>query len=439
LTKYFSTNRAVLFLICSFYFLYRTANSFFVDIIFDEYDSPNYFNLSFFPSLRTHGITIFFSLIKNQFAISLFQASVGALAWIYLWISILRQIRSRNFKIFFTILFFTLASSSVVIEHDSAMMSESLSISSTVFLFGSAVNLYTSHNVKSPKQIFIFTFGIIWFMSTKATNTLLFIPLTIVLFLVLYRSLSKSNSLKTLLSFSILGFFLFLSTLLSDGSPSLNTSGVINNRLIYVPEWKSQLINSEYPIAALSIWEKFSQENLGMPPDQAVVLMPEFRNWWENGGSSYLLRFTIRNIDYALFAPIALPVFDDDLNYKKTLLSGWSQGTDLTYEYSEFKNSVLTRTFYWPDSPENAYFVLSITFMSIGICLIFFNRFNFSKEFNLIFVSLVLAILWSYINWWFGSKPADMARHNLGAAIFFKIIAIYAISVSLDRLFKSRK
>jgi hypothetical protein len=51
----------------------------------------------------------------------------------------------------------------------------------------------------------------------------------------------------------------------------------------------------------------------------------------------------------------------------------------------------------------------------------------------------MLTIFWSYLNWWFGSKPADMARHNLSAAILFKIIAIYAISLNLDKLFSIRK
>jgi hypothetical protein len=54
-------------------------------------------------------------------------------------------------------------------------------------------------------------------------------------------------------------------------------------------------------------------------------------------------------------------------------------------------------------------------------------------------ISVILTIFWSYLNWWFGSKPADMARHNLTAAILFKIIAIYAISLSLDKLSTIRK
>ena len=437
--KNLNKNMIFLSLISSVYFFYRVANSLIVDSLYDEYDSPNYFVLSFFPSIRPHGITIFYSIIKNEAAISVFQASVGALAWLFLWISILLQIRNASSKLLFTILFFILASSSVVVEHDSAMMSESLSISATVFLFGSAINLRSKTTVESLNPIYIFSFGIIWFLSTKATNALLFVPLAIILVLVTYRKLSKTKFSQLFFVFTLLGTFLFVSVLSSDGTQSLTTSGTINNRLVLVPEWKNQLIQSGYPVSALSIWESYSQQNLGMPPDQAVVSSPEFKEWWAKGGDSYLLKFTIKNLDYAIFAPLVLPMFSDNLNYKKTLLSGWSQGTDLTYDYSEFKNSLLKRTIYWPDEPEKAYLSLSITFLMIGISLLLFSKLNHTKEISIILITVILTIFWSYLNWWFGSKPADMARHNLSAAILFKIIAVYATSLSLDKLSTIRK
>ena len=432
-------NVLVLTLISIVYFTFRVANSLIVETLFDEYDSPNYFILSFFPSIRTHGITLFYSIIKNEIAISVFQASVGALAWLYLWQSILIQIKKISLKVIFSILFFILACSSVVVEHDSAMMSESLSISSTIFLFASAINLLSQTNNKSIKSVYVFAFGIIWFLSTKATNSLLFVPLTTILIFVAYRKLKKVKFFKLFLIFSLFGFFLFISALSSDGTQSLTTSGTINNRLVFVSEWKDQLIRSGYPKSALGIWERFSQQNLGMPPDQAVVSSLEFKKWWDNGGDTYLLEFTIKNPDYAIFAPIALPIFSNNFNYRKTLLSGWSQGTDLTYDYAEFKKSLLNRSFYWPDEPEKAYLALSITFFAIGISILILNKLNQAKEISLILVTIILVIFWSYVNWWFGSKPSDMARHNLSAAILFKIIAIFALSISLDKLFTIRK
>ena len=80
------------------YFVFRITNAILVKPYFDEYDSPPYFELKLFPSFRGHGITMFYSLIKNEFAITIFQAAVGSLAWIFLWITILRLIRNKILK-----------------------------------------------------------------------------------------------------------------------------------------------------------------------------------------------------------------------------------------------------------------------------------------------------------------------------------------------------
>jgi hypothetical protein len=208
---------------------------------------------------------------------------------------------------------------------------------------------------------------------------------------------------------------------------------------VFVEKWKNELLNSGYPKSAFTVWNNFSQENLGLPPDQAVVNMPEFKNWWENGGETYLVKFTLKNPDYALIAPIALPIFSDELNFRKTLLSGWSQGTDLTSDYKGFKKSLLTRTIFWPDEPEKAYLVLSLVLFITGTSLLSLLVMNYSKEFNLIIISFILILIWSYLNWWFGSKPADMARHNLSAAVMLKVISMFAVSIALDKFLGKRK
>lgn len=197
----------------------------------------------------------------------------------------------------------------------------------------------------------------------------------------------------------------------------------------------SELLKSGYPVNALAIWKDFSENILGSPPDQEVVNMPEFKDWWKDNGNSYLTKFTIRNPDYALIAPVAIPLFSQDLTYKNTLLSGWSQGTDLTLEYVGFNNSLLSRTFYWPDEAEKAYLALSISLFILGISLFMLTKFGQAKEFNLIILTILLTLVWSYLNWWFGSKPVDMARHNISAAIMFKIVALFALTLSFDKLF----
>ena len=415
------------------YFVFRITNAILVKPYFDEYDSPPYFELKLFPSFRGHGITMFYSLIKNEFAITIFQAAVGSLAWIFLWITILRLIRNKKLKYIFTFLFLILATSSVIVEHDSALLSESLAISSTVFVFAAAINLYLRENKYLQNVILTFGIGIIWFLSTKSSNSLILPIIGVIYLIALYRFCSFKIFMLMGAVFVILGTFILANSLSSDITKTLTTSGTINNRLVYVDEWKSELLTSGYPVNALAIWKDFSESNLGLPPDQAVVNMPEFKDWWKEGGHSYLTKFTFRNPDYALFAPVAIPLFSQDLTYKKTLLSGWSQGTDLTLEYAGFNNSLLSRTFYWPDEPEKAYLALSISLFILGVSLLMLTNFGQAKEFNLIILTIFLTLIWSYLNWWFGSKPVDMARHNISAAIMFKIVALFAVTLSFDK------
>jgi uncharacterized membrane protein YphA (DoxX/SURF4 family) len=176
-----------------------------------------------------------------------------------------------------------------------------------------------------------------------------------------------------------------------------------------------------------------------MPPDQAVVNLPEFKQWWNGGGDSFLLDFTARNLDYAVIAPVALPIFSKDLNFRKSILSGWSQGTDLTDDYIGFRNSNLERTLFWPDEPEKAYLALAVGLFVLGVSLLLLNLLGRTQEFNLFIQMIVLTIIWSYLNWWFGSKPADMARHNLSAAILFKLIPLMALFLSVDKFITRKK
>ena len=433
------TGKLVVVLISTIYSVFRIVNATQVSPFYDEFDSQQYFSFSFFPSFRTHGITLIYSILKEEFLITIFQSFVGSLVWIYLWISIIRLFSNKFLQVVFTFLYFVLASSSVVIEHDSTLLSESLAISSTIFLFATSIEFFLGEKKYSQKSVYFFGLGILWFLSTKSSNSLIFPLLGSILIITAFQKLKYRKLVLSGLIFIIFGLFFLANSLSSDITKTLTTSGTINNRLVFVDSWKNELLDSGYPERAFSVWNDFSQNNLGLPPDQAVVNLPEFKTWWKNGGESYLLKFTLSNPDYALLAPIALPIFSDNLNFRKTLLSGWSQGTDLTSEYEGFNKSLFTRTLFWPDEPEKAYLVLSIALFITGLSLLSLLIMNYSKEFNLIIASFILILIWSYLNWWFGSKPVDMARHNLSAAVMLKVISIFAVSIAFDKFLGKRR
>ena len=160
------------------YLVYRTSNVFIVKPFFDDFDSPAYFDFQLYPSFRTHGITAVFATIQNEFLIALFQAVIGSMVWIYLWIVIMEKINSNILNALFTISYFIFASSSIIVEHDSVMLSESLSISSTILLFAMTIKIIGASQQISSKTFYAWAFAYVWFFSTKTPNSVL-MPLII--------------------------------------------------------------------------------------------------------------------------------------------------------------------------------------------------------------------------------------------------------------------
>ena len=437
----FRTNAKIIsiFFVSLIYLTYRTFNAALVDPFFDDFDSPAYFDFQLFPAFRTHGITAVFSIIQNELMISLFQAFIGSLVWIYLWIVINEKLNSKILKILFTISFFILASSSIIVEHDSAMLSESLSISSTILLFATTIKITEASRKIFSRTFYAWAFAFVWFFSTKSSNSILMpliiIPLIYVLY-VKYKFIKKKFIFGIIL---VLSIFSFLSTFSSDISKTLNTAGTIHNRLWLDDNWRDELLLSGYPKFSHDLWLKHGIRDLGVPPDQAVVNLPEYKKWWEDQGENFLIKFILTNPDYAILGPVALPLLNSDFSFKQTLLSGWSQGTDMTFAESKFRNSILPRTFFWPDEPEKAYLTLSLCFIAIGLSLLVLIKTKSNSFFYSVVLTLLFVLVWSYLNWWFGSKPVDMPRHNLAAAIMFRLLAIFCVFYSIDQFIRQKK
>jgi hypothetical protein len=225
----------------------------------------------------------------------------------------------------------------------------------------------------------------------------------------------------------------------SKVTESLTTSGTINNRLTIKDEWKNDLLESGYPARAFQIFKNYNAKNLGKPADQAVVDLPEFKQWWQKGGQGYLIKFTISNPIYAFIGPVALPLIDDKFSYRQTLLSGWSQGTDLSIDFKGFAKSKFNRTIFWPDAPEKAYLALGLFFLIIGMSLIYLTIYDLKLTPDFAIICIFYIFVWSYLNWWFGSKPSDMNRHNLLAGVMIRILVIALATRVFDVILKVRK
>ena len=52
---------------------------------------------------------------------------------------------------------------------------------------------------------------------------------------------------------------------------------------------------------------------------------------------------------------------------------------------------------------------------------------------------LTYVFAYSYLSWWFGSKPVDMTRHQLAGAVTLRILAVIALCHLLFTLFELAK
>jgi len=423
-----------LFVIIS-YILTRIRSIILADPIFDLYDSPAYFIFTIYPTVRLQGVTSIYTILESHKAIIIFQSVIGTFSTILLWFALSKLFRREFEKLVFTFLFFILFSSSIVVEHDAVLLSESLSISSLQILIGAFVLNLTS-NFRSSYGILGLILSVIFFVSTKNSHSLIVPILIPILIIVIFRFKNFRIFYKFLYSTLAVGAitFFFIAGQSTKDFETLSTNAIINNRLWENPDWRQQVIQSGYSEKLHELWLTHKNFDLGSPPDQAVADNLEFQKWWKEGGDNFLIKFGIDNPAYTLLGPIFLPLLDSSQNYRKTLLSGWSQGTDYSRIYPELSNSNLVRTFFWPNEPEKAYLFLSIMFVLIGFSLIlnFFNGNNSNSWLLMAFVTFIF--LSSFPNWWFGSKPGDMARHNLESAIMWRVIGLLAALFLLTEL-----
>jgi len=226
------------------YSLYRLKNTLSVEPFYDYFDSPQYFKLSIYPSFRLQGITFFFSLLKENDNIVIFQTLLGITSWVTMSSIFVTLISNKKLKIIFYLIFLYLGTTSVIIEHDSAILSESISISALTLLSATFTKFYFTN--KDSFAIFTLL-SIVFFSSTKSNNFLIAILIFALLSIIFLKRRSlKLRSFKFLIYilFALLIIFFTAVSLSSDITKTLTTSGTINNRIFLNDNWKNQTLQS---------------------------------------------------------------------------------------------------------------------------------------------------------------------------------------------------
>lgn len=426
---------------CSIYLINLLSTSKRAQPTINTYDTPSYFIFTFYPSFRMQIITAIYSIVVDHQKILQLQVFIAGVSWIFLCFALYKFFDKSLAALLITPLMFYLASSSVVLEHNYILASESLNNSGIIFLIGALLLLFKKYSLSNILFVFA-SLGLI--SGTKSASALAALSVgAILLFWIFFK---QSESKKRLIAAGVLSNFILIffaaTALSSDITKTLTTSGTLNNRIWINPEWRDQIIKSGYPVELRELWLDYSKSNLGSPPDQAVVDTAGFIRWWETGGENFLNKFMVTNFDYTIFGPICLPCLNDNFTFNQTLIAGWGKGTEEFRDYETLRDVNSPKTLFWPVKPENSYLMLGIfsALIAVSLLLTIFSSNPLSimlKKIYLIMLTYVFA--YSYLSWWFGSKPVDMTRHQLAGAVTLRILAVIALCHLLFTLFELAK
>ena len=407
---------------------YRTNSSMSLEPVIDPYDSPSYFNYKLIGGVRMPIITFIFSRLEAYENIIIFQSVVSSLSWILLSQVIFTLKFNRGVLLVFSILILSLGFSNQVFLLDGFINAESLNISTLVLCISSVFLIIVKKNLFS---YIIFISSVTFYAGIKSINTLsaiFFLILFIIFLFVIGETKRRVGLILSTVGILLMSVFFFLFTKV-DATPILNTSALINQRIWNVESWKSYTLEQGFPPQARSTYSRFKSRNLGIPPDAAVSIQPDYKKWFDESGNSFLINFMINNPEYTIFGPIALPIFEEKIYLSGTIWGGAATGI----LYAEIFNNEWFRSWpmngvFWSLDRTSGYIQFSIFLAIIALSLVpnLFSKKYENQLQKVIMFLLVMGLVVSYLAWWFGSTPSDIGRHQFPFAIVIRIIFIFS-------------
>jgi hypothetical protein len=398
--------------------------------VVDPYDSPSYFNFRLIGGVRMPIITFIFSSFDTYESITLFHLIFSSICWIVLSQTFFVLKVNVFFAFLISLLTLSLGFSNQVYLLDGFINAESLNISALTLLISTLIMVIVK---RSPSSFFLFYLSIIFYAGIKSINALsaIFIIMIITGFIYINGNLHKKAFALILGISSFLISLLFYFFVKVDATPILNTSALINQRIWNVNSWKTFVLEEGFPVQARSTFVRFKSRDLGIPPDAAVSLQPDYKKWYEEeGGKSFLVNFMKSNLDYTLLGPIAFPIFDRNYDLSLTIWGGASTGILNSDIYrSAWNNAWPTNAIFWNTNRANGYIQFSLFLLIISIAL--FPKFNSNKSDrdiqSIIMILMIIGLQGSYFAWWFGSTPTDIGRHQFPFAVMTRVAFILSI------------
>jgi len=392
--------------------------------IIDLFDSPSYFNFKFVGGVRMPGISFIFSRLETYEKIVLFQSVVACFCWLMLSQIIYKLKFNRYIQFTISILILSIGFSSQVVYLDSVINAESLNTSFMILFVTCAIYFYVKRNVFSV-LLCVISLGL--YASVKSINGItVLLPLVFFIGFLFnkYRNNRKFSNVVMICSLllGILSTFLFRNI---EASPILNTSALINQRLWYVEDWKDYALTNGFPIEGRSTYLRFASRNLGMPPDKAVSVQPDYEKWYLNGGDSFIVKFMLTHPEYVAIAPLAVSLFSGNFDLSTSIWGGGAKGI-LNYEIrkQELASIWPANPIFWNSDRSTSYIFFSIFIAVIGFALVYSRNISrIQRDFQLFMTLLMIfALQVSYFAWWFGSTPLDIGRHQFPFGVLIRII-----------------
>jgi len=436
----------ITFIYIRFMAIYRSSTG------YDFADTPSYFIFSLKEPVRMPLITLLFSQVQYFGAITLLQVTLSSIAWVFLAIGI--YLFLPKFKFLGLLLVLSLGITSSVVELDTLILSESLTVSFLVLAIGSLIFFLKYKNFFWIYTHFVF---IILFSQIKQSSLYLGL-LWILLFSILILFLEFDKKIKIKLTILLMPTFLiyFITSNIVEENSLHNrqlSSTLIIEKSFFTEDLREYWFSQGFPPQAFLIYA-------GMPhriPIDMVRDLITIKAWEKNTENNPSYRLIKDRPSYAFIAPIYPEYFIENYGYLNSILPPLASGTqyaanqafrDGRYPSEKLpwmQNWILPSLFWWSSDFHTQKFIL----IFLNVNFIIFALFTFRRKpiFNEVSVFILFFILWLqsaiWANWLTASYRYEryLAPYAIGLRAIFVIVLIvnlYLIQNYIKSLTKKR-
>jgi hypothetical protein len=404
---------------------------------FNPYDSPSYFNFTLNNPVRLPIVTAIYSNLKFFDFIIIFQILVSICAWIYC-AKVLRSFfNDDKLKLSLSILLFSLALSSPILEQQTILMSESLSVSLIILFVAALANYLKNKKYINVAILYLF---LILFAGIKISNSYLAFIITILFLLFSIIIDSKANwlssALCSLVPLIFISFFIYIGSQANVTLKLVNTTNIIERSYDDL-DLKRWYLWNDFPAISYTQYVLPQDE----PPIEKVMNSPQVKKWLQIQGSDLVIKYLIEHPLFTIFAPVKPSLFIDGYTDFESIFPYLTMGTIHQNNTNLFSNlnaitmsrepdylRALTsnRLPFWSTGKWAYNLFPSIIFFLIGVNLLMTRKLkNYSNERNLIIFLLIFTFLGIWSNWHF-TVNYDMHRFLLPWSVSLRILAIFS-------------